>query len=120
MFISDLFEDADCSTTPKITEAKDKISASEDSHWADHRMVGAKSKVNKEAIGYALNKKSTINEDSHLADVITARDLINRAVQNPDSKHEYFNFLKHLRTKHGNEYSTSVHQQAAKLSKGNS
>jgi hypothetical protein len=30
-------------------------------------------------------------------------------------KHKYFEFLKYLREKHGEKYSTRIHQKAAKL-----
>lgn len=53
-----------------------------------------------------------------LSDIIAARDLIIRATRNPGSeKQRYFDFLKHLRNKHSAEYSTQVHQHAAKLVK---
>ena len=55
---------------------------------------------------------------SELSDIVTARELVGRAVQDPQNeKHKYFEFLKHLRTKHGPEYSTRVHQKAARLAK---
>ena len=51
-----------------------------------------------------------------LSDIITARELMGKAVADPrNEKHMYFEFLKHLRNKHGSEYSTRVHQSAAKL-----
>jgi hypothetical protein len=57
------------------------------------------------------------NED--ISDVVTARGLIGRAVRDAAAKHEYFEFLKHLRSVYGSDYSTEVHQQAAKLAKVN-
>lgn len=57
------------------------------------------------------------NED--MSDVITARELIGQAVLDTTAKYKYFEFLKHLRAVHGSEYSTKVHQQAAKLAKAN-
>lgn len=57
------------------------------------------------------------NED--MSDIITARKLIGQAVRDTAAKHEYFEFLKHLRAVHGSDYSTKVHQQAAKLAKAN-
>lgn len=59
-----------------------------------------------------------LSEDTHMSDVIQARELINLAIKYPHEKQNYFDFLKNLRTKFGSEYSTSVHQQAAKLAKG--
>ena len=55
-------------------------------------------------------------ESASISDIVTARELIGKAIQDPiNEKHKYFEFLKHLRNKHGAEYSTSVHQKAAKL-----
>jgi hypothetical protein len=51
-----------------------------------------------------------------MSDIITARELMGKAVDDPkNEKHMYFEFLKHIRNKHGREYSTKVHQHAAKL-----
>lgn len=60
-----------------------------------------------------------INEETtELSDIITARELIGQAILDPQQfKHEYFEFLKYLRTKFGVEYSTHIHQAAAKLAK---
>lgn len=60
------------------------------------------------------------NENEHVdfGDIITARNLIGLSLDNPkEHKHKYFEFLKHLRNKAGEEYSTQVHQLAAKLAK---
>ena len=55
---------------------------------------------------------------SELSDIITARELAGRAMRDAQNeKHKYFEFLKHIRTKHGHEYSTRVHQKAAKLAR---
>lgn len=60
---------------------------------------------------FSLNE--TTNE---LSDIITARELIGHATRDADQfKHKYFEFLKHLRNKHGADYSTRIHQKAAKL-----
>ena len=57
-------------------------------------------------------------ESSEVSDVITARELIGAAMRDPhNEKHKYFDFLKHIRQKHGENYSTRVHQTAAKLAK---
>ena len=57
-------------------------------------------------------------ESSEFSDIITARELIGGAVRDPlNEKHKYFEFLKYLRKKHGSEYSTRVHQKAAKLAR---
>ncbi len=51
-----------------------------------------------------------------LSDIITARELIGQAVRDAiEFKHKYFEFLKYLREKHGEKYSTHIHQKAAKL-----
>ena len=51
-----------------------------------------------------------------LSDIVTAREMIGHAVQDAKQfKHEYFEFLKYLREKHGEKYSTRIHQKAAKL-----
>lgn len=118
MFISDLFSYADYSTAQKITESKGKISAAEDPCWKGYHMVGTKSKSGREVPNCVPGEKGAMTEDSHMSDVISARDLIIQAIQNPKLKYEYFDFLNHLRKKHGADYSTSIHQQAAKLAKG--
>lgn len=51
-----------------------------------------------------------------MSDIVTARELIGQAVRSANEfKHEYFEFLKYLRDKHGETYSTRIHQKAAKL-----
>jgi hypothetical protein len=51
-----------------------------------------------------------------LSDIVTAREMIGQAIQDSKQfKHRYFEFLKYIREKHGEEYSTRVHQKAAKL-----
>ena len=51
-----------------------------------------------------------------LSDIITARELIGQAVRDAtEFKHKYFEFLKYLREKHDETYSTRIHQKAAKL-----
>ncbi len=53
---------------------------------------------------------------AEMSDIITARGMIGQAVQDSRQfKHEYFEFLKYLREKHGETYSTRIHQKAAKL-----
>lgn len=53
---------------------------------------------------------------AELSDIVTARELIGKARQDAGQfKHKYFEFLKHLRNKHGSDYSTRIHQKAAKL-----
>jgi hypothetical protein len=52
-----------------------------------------------------------------MADVITARGLVNRALDNPAARQEYFDYMTHLRNKHGKEYSIRIHQKATTLAK---
>jgi hypothetical protein len=57
-------------------------------------------------------------ENIDFGDIITARELIGLALQDSkEHKHKYFEFLKYLRNSVGKEYSTQVHQHAAKLAK---
>jgi hypothetical protein len=57
-------------------------------------------------------------EDSEYGDIITARELMGAAVSDPlNEKHKYFEFLKHIRTEHGADYSTRIHQKATKLAR---
>jgi hypothetical protein len=57
-------------------------------------------------------------EGYEMSDIITARGLIGRALRDAEEKMNYFKYLKHLRDKHGHEYSTSVHREAGRLAKG--
>ena len=51
-----------------------------------------------------------------LSDIVTAREMIGKAIQDSKQfKHRYFEFLKNLREKYGEKYSTHIHQKAAKL-----
>jgi hypothetical protein len=74
-------------------------------------MVGTKNKGNKK-----VYETLSLKEDVSMPDVITARQLLTRARRDPNARQEYFNFLTHLRNKHGKDYSTQVHQEATKLS----
>lgn len=58
-----------------------------------------------------------LNDDTQLSDVIAARELIGNALRDTAEKHKYFNFLKYIRSKHGAEYSTQVHQKASQLAR---
>ena len=58
-----------------------------------------------------------VTNEADMSDIVTAHGLIGRAAHDPKAKHEYFKFLKHLRTHRGADYSTSVHREAAKLAK---
>ena len=62
------------------------------------------------------DSNTVTNENATMSDIITARELMGKAVDDPrNEKHMYFEFLKHIRNKHGSKYSTKVHQHAAKL-----
>lgn len=58
-----------------------------------------------------------LDEDTQLSDIITARELIGRALSNTAEKYKYFDFLKYIRNKHGEDYSTQVHQKASQLAR---
>jgi len=60
-----------------------------------------------------------VQTDESISDVITARQLIGHALQDHEKRHKYFDFLRYLEKKRDSEYSTHVHQQAAKLAKAN-
>ena len=58
-----------------------------------------------------------IKEDNEMSDVITAHGLVNRALNDAEARQEYFDYMTHLRNKHGKEYSTRIHQKATALAK---
>lgn len=58
-----------------------------------------------------------LNDDTQLSDIIAAKELIGNALRDTAEKHKYFNFLKYIRSKHGAEYSTQVHQKASQLAR---
>ena len=58
-----------------------------------------------------------IKEDNEMADIVTAHGLVGKALDNAAARQEYFNYMTHLRGKHGSDYSTRVHQKAAALAK---
>ena len=58
-----------------------------------------------------------IKEDNEMSDVVTARGLVGKALDNPAARQEYFDYMTHLRGKHGKEYSTRIHQKATALAK---
>lgn len=65
---------------------------------------------------FSVTNLVTTESTATMSDIITARELMGKAVEDPkNEKHMYFEFLKHIRNKHGREYSTKVHQHAAKL-----
>ena len=66
---------------------------------------------------FAVTNMAQTNEDNHVSDVITAKQLINAARVDSNKAYDYHNFINHLRKKYGTEYSTNVHQSASKLSK---
>ena len=58
-----------------------------------------------------------IKEDNEMSDVVTAHGLVGRALHNPAARQEYFDYMTHLRNRHGKEYSTRIHQKATALAK---
>lgn len=52
-----------------------------------------------------------------MSDIVSARELIGQAMQDPDKRYQYIKFLKHLRDRHGPKYSTRIHKRAAKLAR---
>jgi hypothetical protein len=56
-----------------------------------------------------------IKEDTKLSDIATAHALLGNAIRNPSARQEYFDYMIYLRSKHGKEYSISVHQQATEF-----
>lgn len=100
---------ANSQATKKIAEAK-RISSKNDPCWSGYRMVGTKDTGSKEVPNCV-----PVTEDNSMSDIITAKQYISQAIRTPSEKHNYFNFLKSIREKHGAEYSTHVHQAASKL-----
>lgn len=125
MFLTEFFTTpegdsyADNQTKTSATKSKRKsastgqISALAEGHKNSN---GLRKKVKESAVGHL--GQISITEDASMSDIITAKDYIAHAISNPNRKYEYFEFLKSLRSRHGAEYSTHVHQQAAKLAKG--
>lgn len=64
---------------------------------------------------HKTNRTNMVAESNEMADVITARSYANKAIRDPNARQTYFDYLTHLRNKHGKEYSTAVHQKATKL-----
>jgi hypothetical protein len=115
MFISDLFDHANSASENSVSEGQRKITKKNDPCWKGYHMVGTKDKGSNTVPNCVPGAKE-LDETADLADIVQARELIGRAVQNPQNeKHKYFEFLKHLRKKYGADYSTKIHQEAAKL-----
>ena len=110
MFLTEFFNStegdsyADYKATPSITQSK--------------RQFPKTSNLVKENSNMVQSNFKEVTEDASMSDIITAKDYIAHAISDPNRKYEYFEFLKSLRSRHGAEYSTHVHQQAAKLAKG--
>lgn len=109
---------AKSTSAPQVTEAKRKITAKNDPCWKGYHMVGTKDKDGQEVPNCVPGTKGAMNESNEMPDIIQARQLAHQAARDSSRRHEYFNFLKHLRDKHGSEYSTHVHQSATKLDEG--
>lgn len=106
---------AKSTSTSPVTEAKRKITAKNDPCWKGYHMVGTKSKGGQEVPNCVPGAKGAMNEGDEMSHILQARQLAHQAITNPTSRHEYFNFLQHLRSKFGKEYSTNIHQNATKL-----
>lgn len=71
---------------------------------------------NDEWHGQASGNMMEEDTGAEMADIVTAKDLISQALRDPEAeRHNYFEFLKFLRKKYGEQYSTLVHQAASKL-----
>lgn len=56
------------------------------------------------------------DDASEFSHVLQARELIAQALLDPrNQRHRYFEFLKGIRDQFGSDYSTRIHQRAAKL-----
>lgn len=106
---------ANTTSTSPVTEAKRKISASEDPCWKDYHMVGTKTKGGKQVPNCVPGAKGSMNESDEMSYIIHARQLIKQALRSPEQRQEYFDFMRYLRDKYGADYSTRIHQDAAKL-----
>jgi len=106
---------ADNTSTSRIAESKGKISASEDPCWKGYHMVGTKSKDGREVPNCVPGEKGSMTENQEMSHIVQARELVKQAVRNPSRRQEYFDFMQHLRSKHGKDYSTKIHKEAAKI-----
>lgn len=102
-------------TASSVKETKRKITAKNDPCWKGYHMVGTKSKDSKEVPNCVSGEKGSMNETADLSHIIQARQLAHQAMTDTSKRHEYFDFMKHLRDKHGKEYSIKIHQNATKL-----
>ena len=122
MFLSEFFNTpegdsyARSTSAPTVTESQRKITAKTDPCWKGYHMVGTKSKGGKQVPNCVPGKKGAMNESEELSHVIQARQLVNQAINDFSKRQEYFDFMRHIREKHGKEYSTRIHQHATKLS----
>lgn len=64
-----------------------------------------------------ITSHNMVAEGNEMADIITARDYVNKALRDPASRQSYFDYLASLRAKHGKEYSTSIHQKVTKMAR---
>lgn len=112
---------ADHQTTKNVSEAK-RISKKDDPCWSGYHMVSSKDKSSKEVpncvpVEEDMSVSNLIaTEGNEMSDVVTAKGLAGQALRNQKARQEYFDYLAHLRSKHGKEYSTKIHQQATALS----
>jgi len=108
---------AKSTSASSIAEAKRKISASEDPCWKGYHMVGTKSKDGREVPNCVPGAKGSMNESEEMSHIIQARELVKKALKDTNKRHEYFDYIKYLRAKHGADYSTQIHQAATTFDK---
>ena len=88
------------------------MSSKNDPCWKGYNMVGTKTKGSK-AVPNCVPVKE--EQDTSVSDIITARQIAKQAARDPQARQKYFDYMAHLRAKHGKEYSTRVHQEATQL-----
>lgn len=64
---------------------------------------------------YISSKNGAIVENESMSDIIQARQLVKQALDDPNQRYKYFDFLKYLRDKHGSKYSINIHQSLKNL-----
>lgn len=109
--ISEGDSSADNQATQNVAEAK-RMSSKDNPCWSGHRMVGKKNKGGKQVPNCV---PVTEQQDTSMSDIITARQMAKSAARDPQARQKYFDYLAHLRTKHGKDYSTRVHQEATRI-----
>lgn len=146
MLLADFFSitEGESYVTNRKTTTEDKSGSTKSNPcWKGYRAVGTKQKGDKTVPNCVPNNKGKINEggymddnnnqsnedfinyinhdevdnQGYMPDLLHAKELINQALQQPDTRGEYFDFLKSIRRSHSKEYSTMIHQKATDLTK---